>query len=143
MSIKSIFGTDPKVERDGAWLDFGEFRVRVARAGGANKSYQRALEEESREHRRVIELNALDPELAEDILRRVYARAVVRDWETKRDGEMVQGIELEDGAELLPVNPENVLAAFRAFPDLFSTIQADAASIAMFRAGLRESAAGN
>lgn len=141
MSIRSMFGTDAKTEREGVWLDFGEFRVRAARAGGANKKYQRTLEELSRPHRRAMQLDLMDNDLAMDILRQVYARSVITGWQTKVDGELVDGIEGKDG--LVPVSEENILAIFRELPDLFDSVQVDASKIALYRTKLREEAEGN
>ena len=33
------FETDPVLESEGIWIDYGAFRVKIARAGGANKKY--------------------------------------------------------------------------------------------------------
>lgn len=142
MSIRSMFGTDAKTEREGVWLDFGEFQVRAARAGGANKKYQRTLEEIGRPHRRAMQLDLMDNDLAIDILRQVYARSVITGWQTKINDEFVDGIDDGDGS-VKPMSEENILAIFRELPDLFDSIQADASSIALYRSSLREEASGN
>lgn len=141
--MREMFQTDDRTEREGVWLDYGDFRIRVSRAGGSNKRYQKALEEESRQHRRAIDLGIMDNDLAEDLLRRVYAKTVVRGWQVKDEqGEWQDGIEAEDGS-LMPVTEENVLATFRELPDLFADVQEQASRIALFRAKAREEASGN
>ena len=141
MSIRGLFATDAKTEREGVWLNYGEFQIRAARAGGSNKKYQKTLEELSRSHRRAIELGIMDNDVAQDILREVYAKSVITGWQTKQDEEWVDGILLDE--DIIPFTRENVVAAFRAVPDLFEAVQADASSIALYRAGLREEASGN
>lgn len=141
-SMREMFRTDEKSEREGIWLNFGHFMVRVARAGGANKKFQKALEEMSREHRRAIDLEIMDNELAEDILRQVYAKTVVTGWKTKVGEDLKPGIEGPEGT-LIPFNEKNVLATFRELPDLFESVKEDAGRHKLFRAKLREEAAKN
>ena len=142
-SMHEMFRTDTKSEREGIWLDFGSFKIRAARAGGSNKKFQKALEEKAREHRRAIDLQIMDSDLSEDILREVYAEAVITDWKVKQeDGTFKKGIEGTDG-KTIPFNRKNVLETFRVLPDLFSSVQKDATDHNQFRSKLREEAAKN
>lgn len=142
-SMYEAFRTDKEAERNGIIVDYGEFRITVARAGGANKQYQKALEVRTRPLRRAIDSGSLDNERSTEILRQVYAQTVVRNWEVKNeDGEWVPGIEGPEG-DLVPFNRDNVLTTFNALPDLFSDLMQQAQSHALFTAKLREEAAGN
>ena len=138
------FATDSEREKTGVWLDYGDFMVKIARAGGSNKMYQKKLDRLTRQYRRAIATETLDPEVAEDLLRRAYASAVILYWKTKVDGEFQQGISDKDPEKpLLPVTKENVLATLRELHDLFLDIQSQAQSMALFRTALRDEASGN
>lgn len=143
MSMYENFSTDAQSEQEGVWVDYGQFRVRLARAGGANKNYQKVLERESRPFRRAIATDSLDSEVAANILRKAYAKAVITGWETKRDDEWVSGIEQPGTDELAAFNRENVERVLKDLPDLFVDLQGQASGIAMYRAGLREDSGKN
>jgi hypothetical protein len=143
MTMYSTFKTDDKAEQEGILLEYDGFRVTVARAGGANKRFKRVLEELARPSQRLIANDAFSNDQADDLLKRVYAKTVVKNWETKVDGEWKRGIENPDGGELLPVNETNVLATFDALPDLYLDIRDQAQKSALFRVALREEAAKN
>lgn len=142
MGMYEDFKTDAAMERDGIVLDYGEFRVTVARAGGANKQYLKLLEFKTRPHQRAIQAGLLDNERSMSILREAYAETVVRNWELRRGGQWVQGIDGPDGTDL-PFTKENVLSTFHNLPDLFQDIMEQAGRGALYRAALREQAAGN
>ena len=144
MALYKDFGTDASREKEGLWLEYGDFRVRVARAGGGNKSYQKALEAKTRPYRRAIQTDTFDNDRANQLLMSVFSTHVVRGWETKINGEWVSGIETaEGGSELLQVNAENVMKTFQALPDLFADVMQAAQNAALFRTALLEEAAGN
>ena len=143
MSMYELFRSDADAEKGGVALDYGEFRVTIARAGGANKRYAKLLNLKAKPYQRLIQLDQLDNDKAIEILMEVYAQAVVKNWESKSNGEWVPGIENQEGSELLPVNAANVLAVFKALPDLFADIRVQAEQGALFRTALREQASGN
>lgn len=139
----NAFKTDQSTEVKGIWLDFDHFRIRIARAGGANKAYQKALEEKTRPFRKAIQAEVMEDDKAMAIFHEVYADTIVRAWETRNEaGELVSGIEDEQG-NLQPFNRENVIATFQKLPDLFDQVREDAAKSALFRQHLMEVAAGN
>jgi len=136
------FLTNEKSEREGIILDYGDFRVTVARAGGANKDYAKILERKTRPHRRAIQTGNFTNEQAKALLREVSAEAVVRRWEVQQEGKWVDGIEGPNG-DLLPFSKENVLMTFNALPDLFEDIQEQSQKIALYKDDLLEQAAKN
>lgn len=143
MSMYKQFQTDLNREQAGIWVNYSEsFKVLIARAGGSNKAFHKRLEVLTREYRRAISTGTMDPELAEDLMRRAYAETVILGWKVKQDGEWVDGIESPDEA-LLPVTPENIAATLKALPELYADIREQATSMVMFREALREEAAGN
>lgn len=148
MSMYENFRTDTDSEKNGIVIDYGDFRVTIARAGGANKKYQRTLELLTRPYQRAINTGSLDEDIAREILYKTYARTIIRDWEvpdgTDENGTLKwkQGIEGPNG-DLLPVNEDNVVLTFKQLPDLFNDLQSQAQSAALFKASLREEALGN
>jgi len=137
-----MFDTDTKSEKDGVWVDYGEFRTQLARAGGANKLFQRTLELKSRPYRRAIQTETIDVETANRILRETYVVAVVRDWQVKVNGEWQQGIHAEDGS-VLSFTKDNVTATYERLPELFDEHREMASKTALYRATLREEGAKN
>lgn len=112
------FRSDTAAEQQGVELDYGPFRVTIARAGGANKSYERILESLTKPYRRAIQLETLDQKVSERIMREALAKAVILNWEVRvdKDGnpdpdgsDYAQGIEDPDTGELLPYSWENVM----------------------------------
>jgi len=137
MGLSKTFGTNEELEVTGIVLDYGEARIRIARAGGNNKKFAKALTVASKPYRRAIATETMDNEVANAIMRSVYASTVVLDWETKVDGEFQKGIDPVDAGQkagkLLPFSKDNVEAVFRHLPELFTDIQNQAQSIALFR----------
>lgn len=139
MSMYAAFKTDENLEKNGIVIDYGSFRVTLARAGGANKKFGRLLEAKTKPHKRAIQTETMDQERALDIVREVYAEAVILKWETKIGDEFVEGIEdPSDSTKVIPVTKENLMATFRNLPDLFSDLQDQATKAALFRDQLRE-----
>lgn len=146
MSMYKQFGTDKELEKKGIVLDYGDFRVTVARAGGSNHKFVRTHEMLTKPVRRLIEQDILPVEREREINRQLYAKAVVLNWEVKEvkgDKETwKQGIEGPDGS-ILPYTEENVINAFAAVPDLLTDIQIQANKMQLFRAADKEADAKN
>ena len=150
MSMYAQFQTDPKLEKDGVIIDYGDFRVTVARAGGANKEFRKAAEFFSRPHRRAIDAGIEDVDRDAKILRQVFARAIVKNWEMRLKDETddqgnpkwVQAIEQPDGspAQFNPVVVERVL---EELPDLFTDLQTTSTRASLYRKAGLEQDAGN
>ena len=144
MSMYQLFQTNPDLEKNGVIIDYGQFRVTLARAGGANKKFGRLLEARTKPHKRSIQTETMDPEKGLDIMREVYAETIVLNWETKQDEKFVQGIEDQnDPSRVIPLTKENLVATFKALPDLFSDLQEQAMKAALFRDEVREDDAKN
>jgi len=143
MSMYKQFATDKELEKKGIVLDYGQFRVTVARAGSANHKFVRTHEILTKPVRRLIEQEILPVEKEREISRQLYARAVVLNWEVKDDKEKwKQGIEAPDGS-ILPYTEENVINTFAALPDLFTDIQIQSNKMQLFRVADKEADAKN
>jgi len=146
MGMYQQFGTDKNLEKSGIVIDYGDFRVTVARAGSANSKFVRTHEFLTKPVRRLIDQDLLPVDKQQEINRALYAKAVVLNWEvkeTKGDKETwKQGIEGPDGS-ILPFNEENLIATFAALPDLFLDIQVQSSKMKLFMAAEREADAKN
>lgn len=107
------FGTDKEAETDGIDLDYGSFKIRVARAGGSNRKYQAALDARLRPYRRQIASGTLSEEIGEKVLREVFAETVVLSWDNVTDRK----------GDPIPFSRENVKKLFEDLPDLFADIR--------------------
>jgi hypothetical protein len=143
MSMYQQFRQDEEAEKKGIVLDYGDFRLTVGRAGGANKKFRRAFESRMRPYQRAMDIGALSDDIKVRVLRESYADAIVFNWETKNgDGTWHPGIEGADGA-MLPFNWDNVVATFAALPELFQEVVNQTREADLFRAAVREEAVKN
>lgn len=124
MNPYQLFQTDSKMETEGLWLDYGDFKIRIARAGGANQKYAKLLAEKTKPFRRRFDNGTMDNAAAEKILAETYAEAVVLGWENVPNR----------AGEPLAFNKENCIALFLDLPELFRDVQEQAARVANFRA---------
>ena len=120
----AMFEGDSSLEQDGIWLDYTEFRIRAAHAGGANKSYAKLLDAKTKHLRRAIQTGSVQEDTLNTILIHVFAETIVRDWEVLDEdtGEWKRGIHDRDG-NVIPVTQENVIKTFKALPNLFANVR--------------------
>ncbi len=142
MGMYDIFETDEDLENAGIWLDYGDFRVKVASAGQGNKKYVRYAEKALKPIRRAMQAGAVSNERSMAIMSDIYAKTIVLDWQVKGDNGWKPGIEGRDG-EILPFNKEEVQKVFEALPNLFIDVQEQANSISNFRKQEIEEDSGN
>jgi len=146
MGAYDKFKVDVGLEKKGIVLDFTEFRITIARAGGNNKRYDKVLEAKSRPYLRAIQTETMDNERAEQLLKEVYADCVVLNWEVlQKDGKYKKGIEDPTDGKLLPFKPENIVKVLNApeLKDLWIDIRNQAQKASLFRASIEEARAGN
>ena len=147
MSMYKQFKTDADLEKKGVEIDYGDFRITIARAGRGNQKYAKILERKAKPFRRALQSGSLSDEKAISMLREAYAEAVILRWETLRDGEWEIGIEAPaDGnkdKQFLPFTVENIILTLENLPDLFADIQSQSNDIALFRQEYLEDDAGN
>lgn len=133
MNAYDMYGADKQKEVDGITLDFGEFKIKIARAGGANLNFAKVMEEISRPYRRAMAQNVLDPKIGERILAEGYAKAIVKKWEGVKDA---------DGNDL-PFSVDNCIKLFTDLPDLFAAVREEAEKLANFKKAAKEDEAKN
>lgn len=130
-----LFKTDEKMEAEqGVVLDYGDFRIRIARAGGANKKFSKMYEARTKSFRRQMETETLPEEVANRLMVELYVDAVVLGMTVKdKDGKFVDGIYDAEG-NILEYNRRNAIDIFMNLPELFRDIQVQANKISLFRA---------
>ena len=144
MSMYKTFATDKDAERSGVWIDYGSFRVLLARAGGGNKAFERALEAATKPFRRAIATGRMETERLTEIVRKVFVDTCILAWETKdeKTKAFVPGIEYPRDT-LVDAKKETILAVLEELPDLFDDLQDQATKATVFREGELEEDAGN
>lgn len=125
--------TDPQLEKDGVWLDYGDYAFRVARPGGSNKLYLRTLENKIRPLRRAIANDAVPNERIDQILQDVYLETVILDWKYVED----------DKGQQIPFSVDAVREFFKEVPDAWINVREDAQKASLFRKYLQEESAKN
>ena len=141
MSLYKTFKTNESYETEGIWLEYGyldddeskPIRIKIARAGGQNKAFAKALEKATKPHRKALQAGMLDDRVADRLYKGVFAETVVLDWMNVTD---------PDG-NLLEFTQENVLKVFNDLPDLFVDLREQASSAALFRDEIRQADLGN
>jgi hypothetical protein len=133
-SMFAMFDSDADLEVNGVWLDYGsEQQIKLARAGGANEKFKRLLTAAMKPHKRLMEAEQMPDDLAESVMRTVYAKAVLLDW---------RGVTDMDGADL-PYSYDNVMDVFVKFPAFFQDVIEQSGKLALFQAIEEEEDAGN
>lgn len=128
------FETDPELESgEGVTLDYGDFRITIHRAGGANRRFARVLEAKMKPYRRQLQTGTLDDEVAQRLLVETYAEAVVVGW---------KGVKDRTG-KTMACTRDNVVRLFTDLPELFRDVQEQAQSLANFRRAELEADAKN
>lgn len=136
-----LFETDANAEVNGIDIDYGDFYVTVARAGGANDRFGQVLREKMRPHRRAFDLAGDNPSkeldaLADRLAAEAFAETVVLAWGSKLYGKgtMVGRRDpVTNEPERLPYSTEAVVAFFEALPDMRRDVMRQASSMANFR----------
>jgi len=132
MGMYDVFETDEDLENSGIWIDYGDFRVKIASAGQGNKKYVKYAEKALKPVRRAMQAGALSNERSQAIMSDIYAKTIILGWETMSEKVLMPGIENREG-EIIECNYENVKATFSDLPNMFIDIQEQANSIANFR----------
>lgn len=132
-SVGDLFGTDTAKERDGVGIQYGSsLKVLIARAGGNNAAFKKAIEELTRPYRRMIQNDMLPRELDTALMHKAYAKTIVRGWEN-----------FVDEGEEVPFTEANCVAMFDKWPEFFEFVKAEASRVANYRTAALEADAGN
>lgn len=119
MSLYKSSQTDSNKEKNGVLLEYGlnskkePITFTVAREGGRNVQYQKVAEVIFKPVRRQVQHGSIDPEVLENLLAQVYAKAVVKGW---------TGVE-DEHDEPLAFNEANVVKLLTDLPVVFDAIK--------------------
>ncbi len=129
MSIYELYETDLNRETDGFWYKVNEnISIKLARAGGANLAFSKAMEKKTRPHRKrggAFEGDNVDIEIANVLMKEAFAETIVLDWRGK-------GFSNKEGKKIA----FSVAAAVKLLtdlPDLFVELRDAAGSAANYR----------
>lgn len=140
--LRKMYRTSKTLEETGVVLEYGDgVEVMVARAGGANRKYAKVLSRLTRPHRAAIQNEVLDETLGQEIMYQTYAQAVVKGWKGITKDILTNND--EDAEVELECTEENIIAVFKALPDLYEDIKKMSDSIAMFREETNSADSGN
>ena len=129
-----VFGTDKDAEKSGIWLDYGEAgQIKIARAGGGNKSYTQALQKMVKEHRHQMDTDTMADAVADKLTLAIFVNHVLLDW---------KGVKGPDG-KVLTFGDKNAVKLLKDLPDLYTDLQAQSRKISNFRAEAIEADAKN
>lgn len=127
------FKTDSEMETSGIWLDYGDFKIRIARAGGANVRYEQALAKHVQKNKLAVKTESLSTNDIRKILIEVFADTVILGWEGLTD----------ENEQLMPFSRENAIKVLTDLPELFADIQEQSSKIVLFQRKTLEEAAKN
>jgi hypothetical protein len=133
MGISKMYGTNKVAEQKGVVFSYGDDRLTLARAGGANDKFKRVMEDKLRPHKRAFEQGRLREDISNQIMTEAYAETIILNWETQVDGEWVQGIGGTDGS-VIEFNVANVVRMLNEYPDFFRQVRADSSDLANYLA---------
>lgn len=139
MSLYNQFATNKEAEVEGVEVQYGANAdgsipsFRISRMSKVNKKYTKALERATRPHRRAIELETMNNDLAERLFMGVFVDTVLLGWNNVQD---------RDGNNIA-FNRENALKLFEDLPELYDDLQEKAKKASLFREESLEGEAGN
>jgi hypothetical protein len=143
-NLRALFETDKKLEKQGVEVDYDFAVITVARAGGSNSTYKKALNDAIQPYRQALQAGLIDEASLLDKFIRLFADHIVLDWRTRRaDGTLVQGLaEGDTEGPLLEFTKDNVFKYLRELPELYEDLEKQASGRKLFLKDL-EAAAGN
>jgi len=133
-NIYEKFGTDKTLEQEGIILDYGDgMEMRIARAGGSNVKFEKAVQVKMRKFGLQAKHDLLDPAQMREVMREVLAETVVLGWTgfTDREG------------DTLLFTVANCVQVFKDLPDLFDDVLEQSRKANLFKNSVLEDEAGN
>lgn len=133
-SFYEHYSTDAAIEKAGVWADYGDLgKILLARAGGANKKYLKAVEAFQRKNKRRLDLGLVPSAELIEVTAKIFAETVVLGWE---------GVKGRDGNPL-PFTTDNCRQLLMDLPELLRDLEKLASDHTAYRAQIDEAAAKN
>ena len=121
-SIFSMFDTNKNEEQDGVWADYGDVRILLAHAGGANTEFGKVLQKMSKPYLKLIKNGTLDESISKNIEMSVYLETIIKSIQVKLEGEWQEGVPTREGG-IDPYTPENVKQFLYELPHFYADIK--------------------
>lgn len=141
--LYAAFDMDEDAETRGLPVNYGRFVVTLARVGGSNDLYRKVFEQESKPVATALQLGELPDSEARQLFYRVYARSIVKNWQFREDGKLVNGLGRTSDGEVIEFSEANVIALWTAKHELFLQIQKDAEQRELYQSRNQETVAKN
>ena len=123
-SIYEMFATDEQKEQEGIVHEITpEISFTLARAGGFNKRFSKALEKKTRPYRRQIQEDTMDVDLANKLFVEAFAETVLLGWKGVTDTE----------GKPVKFNAKNAVKLLTDLPDLANELREVATKASSFR----------
>jgi len=135
MSIEKAFSTSDEFESQGVWIDYGDEQVRITRAGAKNKKYKQVFRQLSKPHERGLRNETLEDDIAEELMKRTYAKSIVVGWRHKdqKDGKKWVDGKMLVGGKSVDANEDNVFNHFMKYHEFFLDLKAQSEKLSLFQ----------
>ena len=113
MSVKfnSLFGSDPKKETEGVWVEFAPgFKIKLARIG--HPEYTDYLQKLMKPYKRQLRNDSLPAEIAKNCVKKALAKHIILGWE---------GL-IDDLEKPIDFTAEKALELLKSSDDFFNEI---------------------
>lgn len=128
-SVFKLFGTSKLAEKSGVWVDYGDVKFLISRAGGTNSEYYELLKAKTRPFRHQIDRGTLSTADDERVTREIYAEVIIKDVQIKKeDGTWEQGVPTKNG-EVVPYTRGAVLTLLTDLPEMFRDLRVCATDV--------------
>lgn len=148
MSLYKQFQTNNDAEVDGAWFSFPQpdgsiIELLLARTGGSNSGYKRALRKLLRKHSRATDVPIDQYAPARDEICEAMAEHVLKGWRTRlMDDSLLDAIADEQGT-MIAYSQQRATKLLKDLPELRSDITVKSADFHNFQDTDAESIEGN
>ncbi len=124
---EALFKTDQKLDVEGIWLDYGDFRIKIGRAGATNKRFKKTFEARMKPFRRAMQSDTMNTDVADKITREVWAETIVITWDSPLGANV-----MPYKGEAFAFNIDNCKKLFEELPDLFIDVREQSMKLGLF-----------
>lgn len=124
---EALFKPDEQLEEAGVFLDYGDFRIKITRAGATNRRFRQVMSQKMKPHRRAMSNDTMSNDLAERVTREVWAETIVLGWDSALGKDKIP----YKGAAY-QFSKENCVALFKDLPDLFIDVREQSMKLGLF-----------
>lgn len=135
---EALFKPSGKLEQEGVWLDYGDFRIKITRAGATNDRFKRLMNDKMKPHRRAMANDTMSDKVGDRVTREVWAESIVLGWDSPLGANLMP----YQGAAF-PFSVENCIKLFTDLPDLFIDVREQSMKMGLFLEDTAEADAGN